>query len=466
MNNMHIKFRSGFPNSILLPMKAPSSFRVALSILLAGIFILSGCRKDQPDGPASGRTAEVVLSWYQHSLKLTKEGPGFTPPVAARAFGYTGVALWEAIVPGRSGARSLQGQINGLSTGSLPVAAGNETYHWDLVANAALATSLRRYYPNASQANRQAIDEMEETFYQRFAAEVSPEVALRSRSFGRDLAEAVYQFALTDGRDQCYMENFPDGYVPPSGPGFWVPTPPAYQKALQPFWGDTRPFMISNVILPLPPGTPPYSETPGSLFYLEGLEVYTVTTNMSAEQKTIAEFWSDDPGLTATPPGHSINIVLQVLEKENADLWEAAELLARAGMCVHDAFVSCWRTKYLTNVLRPVTYVQKVFDASWMPLLNTPPFPEYTSGHSVQSGAIAALLTSKYGDGYAFTDRTHVHRTDINGAPRHFPSFNAMAQEAAISRLYGGIHYKAAIEHGNTQGRKIGEHILLLRMLE
>jgi hypothetical protein len=447
-------------------MKAPSSFPIALSILLLGIFILSGCRKDQPEGPASGRTAEVVLSWYQHSLKLTKEGPGFTPPVAARAFGYTGVALWEAIAPGRSGARSLQGQINGLPTGTMPVADRNQTYHWDLVANAALATSLRRYYPNASMANRQTIDEMEETMYQRFAGEVSPEVAMRSRAFGQDLAEAVYQFALTDGRDQCHMENFPDGFVPPSGPGYWVPTPPAYLKALQPFWGETRPFMISNVILPLPPGPPPYSEIPGSLFYLEGLEVYTVTTNMGAEQETIAKFWSDDPGITSTPPGHSINIVLQVLDKEKADLWEAAELLARAGMCVHDAFVSCWRTKYLTNILRPVTYVQKVFDASWMPLLNTPPFPEYTSGHSVQSGAIATLLTSKYGDGYAFTDRTHVLRADINGAPRHFPSFNAMAQEAAISRLYGGIHFKAAIEHGITQGRKIGEHILLLRMLE
>lgn len=434
--------------------------------LLLSLAVLPGCRKDNSDGPSSGRTAEVALEWFGLSMKLTKEGPGFTPPVAARAFGYTGVALYEAVAPGRSGARSLQGQINGLALGSLPAADPGQHYHWDLVANAAMATSLRRYYPNATMANRLAIDDLEEQLYQRFAGEVSPEIAQRSRAYGQDVAEAVFQFALTDGRDQCYMENFPDNYVPPTGPGAWVPTPPAFQKALQPYWGDTRPFMISNVILPLPPGPPSYSETPGSLFYLEGLEVYTVTSHLSEEQKTIAQFWSDDPGLTATPPGHSIHVVLQVIEKEGEDLFTAAALLARAGMCVHDAFISCWRAKYITNVLRPVTYIQKLFDSSWMPLLNTPPFPEYTSGHSVQSGAISALLTGTYGDNYAFTDRTHALRTDINGAPRHFPSFYAMAQEAAISRLYGGIHYKAAIDHGIAQGRKIGEHILLLRMLE
>lgn len=173
----------------------------------------------------------------------------------------------------------------------------------------------------------------------------------------------------------------------------------------------------------------------------------------------IAEFWADDPTTTATPPGHSISILNQLLAENNTDLAFAAEAYVKLSIAISDAFISCWKSKYETAYPRPVTYINNYIDADWLPVLSTPPFPEYTSGHSVQSGAMAEVLTEMFGDNYTFTDRTHEGRSDIDGTPRTFSSFYKMAEEAAISRLYGGIHYHEAIYLGLEQGHKIGQII-------
>jgi hypothetical protein len=182
---------------------------------------------------------------------------------------------------------------------------------------------------------------------------------------------------------------------------------------------------------------------------------------LTDEQHSIARFWSDDPGQTVTPPGHSISVTNQVLRRENASLMTAAEAYARVGLAVNDAFIACWNTKYRYNLVRPVTYIRRLIDPAWMPLLVTPPFPEYTSGHSVQSGAAFTVLAGMFGDDYEFDDHTHADR---GLAPRRFESFTAAAQEAAISRLYGGIHYRPAIELGLAQGRCIGEAVNAIPM--
>ncbi|MEK7254452.1 MAG: vanadium-dependent haloperoxidase, partial [Bacteroidota bacterium] len=208
-----------------------------------------------------------------------------------------------------------------------------------------------------------------------------------------------------------------------------------------------------------PVAHPEFSTDPTSAFYAEAFEVYTVTSSLTDEQIKIAHFWSDDPGKTGTPPGHSISVASQVLALENASLEEAAETFAKVGLAVHDAFISCWKCKYDYNLMRPVTFILEHFDDTYTTLLTTPPFPEYTSGHSVQSGASAQVLTDLFGDNYAFTDHTHEARTDIDGSPRSFDSFFEMAEEAAISRLYGGIHFNAAIENGVEQGKQIGQQI-------
>ncbi len=182
-------------------------------------------------------------------------------------------------------------------------------------------------------------------------------------------------------------------------------------------------------------------------------------------QVDIARYWADDPGESVTPPGHWISILNQVLEREQASLALASESYAKVGIAVADAFITCWHTKYLYNVPRPITYIQKVIDPTWNtpvvvdPVI-TPPFPEYTSGHSVQSGAAAGVLSDLFGANYAFTDHTHVR---LGYAPRAFASFEEAAQEAAISRLYGGIHYRAAIENGLQQGNCVSERVLELR---
>ncbi|MEX1018509.1 MAG: vanadium-dependent haloperoxidase, partial [Litorilinea sp.] len=228
---------------------------------------------------------------------------------------------------------------------------------------------------------------------------------------------------------------------------------------------ENRPFILAsgNACPSVPP--PAYSEEQDSAFYAEAWEVYTVVQAADPAEVEIARFWADDPGKTSTPPGHWVSILNQVLKQEHATLALAGESYARLGIGLADSFITCWHTKYLYNVPRPITYIQKLIDSTWNtpvvvdPVI-TPPFPEYTSGHSVQSGAAAAVLTDLFGENYAFTDYTHVH---LGYAPRVYASFEDAAHEAAISRLYGGIHYRAAIDNGIEQGKCVGEQVRKLR---
>ena len=311
----------------------------------------------------------------------------------------------------------------------------------------------RKLFANTSSENLAAIDALEEQWNRALLPTVDAAAHARSLRYGQRMANAIFVWSKTDGGHEGYLRNFPAGYAPPTGAGMWLPTPPKEQPALQPTWGENRPFVLASGDS-CPPAPPlAYSEAPGSAFYEEGMEVYTVTQELTAEQEAIARFWSDDPGETVTPPGHSIAIATQVLQQENASLILAAETYAKVGIAVADSFIGCWNAKYEYNLLRPVTYIRKLIDPEWTPLLNTPPFPEYPSGHSVQSAAVAAVLAGLFGEEYAFIDHTH----DGRGLPaRSFVSFAGFAEEAALSRLYGGIHYRRAIELGMAQGECIG----------
>jgi hypothetical protein len=412
-------------------------------------------------GPAAGRAraavrfppvhafdAEAATAWFDLSLELVRTTPGFSPPVASRAFGYAGLALYEVLVPGMEGYRSLTGVLPGLT--ALPAPGRNPAYDWPTVANAALAEVLRGLFPESQTA---AINSFESRLEARLRPGLPPGAFVRSVERGREVAAAILAWSRSDGGHEGYLRDFP-AYTPPVGPGLWVPTPPGFQPALQPYWGANRCLAIAGGA-DCPPGDhPPYSEDPRSSFFAEAYETHEAVGTLTPEQEEIARFWSDDPGQTATPPGHSISITTQVLRAEGASLAAAAEAYAKVGIAVCDAFVACWYEKYVYNVLRPVTYIRRLIEPSWSPLLTTPPFPEYTSGHSVQSGAAFQILTDLFGEGYAFVDRTH---DDRGLAPRSFGSFLEAAEEAAISRLYGGIHFRAAIVNGVTQGRCIGK---------
>ena len=199
-----------------------------------------------------------------------------------------------------------------------------------------------------------------------------------------------------------------------------------------------------------------------SQMYAEALEVYTTVKNLSPTQRETALFWADDPVLTATPPGHSLAIATQLLRQENATLARAAKVYLHLGVAIADAFIVCWRDKYVHNYLRPITYIRNVIDPTWNavsitdPLL-TPPFPEYPSGHATEAGAMATVLAALFGEEYAFTDSSMER---LGFAPRTYDSFWAAAEEAALSRLYGGIHFRSANENGLAQGRCVGEAVL------
>jgi len=401
--------------------------------------------------PASRFGSEVATAWFDLALNLVRGTSGFSPPVASRAFGYAGVTLYEAIVPGMPGYRSLAGQLNDLGAAPGPA---DPAHHWPTIANAALASILRSLFPTATSQNKAAMDALEESFAAGFRTTLPPGIYRRSVDRGRSVAGHIFEWSKLDGGHEGYLHNFP-AFTPPVGPGLWVPTPPGFLSALQPFWGSNRPFALSSGG-ECDPGSPPaYSEELSSSFFAEALECYEVVTDLSPEQRAIALFWSDDPGITCTPPGHSVSILNQVVRGRGFTLDVAAESYAKVGIAVADAFISCWKTKFRYNLLRPVTYIRRLIDPTWSSLLVTPPFAEYTSGHSVQSGALAQVLTDLFGP-LAFTDHTH---DDRGLAPRSFGSFFEAAEEAALSRLYGGIHFRTAIALGLEQGRCVGQNV-------
>ncbi|GEM_PF-26860 len=435
--------------------------------------------------PASQFNAEVAVAWFKLQLKLAKETPGCSPPVVSRAFGYAGVTLYEAVVAGMPTHQSLAGQLNGLP--ALPQVAVDQEYHWPTVVNSALATICQRLFVKASALNLAAMVALEEKYNQQFQTRLTSEVFNRSVAWGKTVAEAIYAWSRTDGGNKGYSKNFPYTFTPPRGPGLWVPTPPFLEtlypsRAMQPYWGKNRPFVLKSGSDCAPARHPAYSDQPGSAFYAEAMEVYTTTKNLTSEQRAIADFWADNPGQTSTPPGHSLSILNQILAQKKAPLDLAAEAYAKAGMAVADAFIACWHAKYQYNLLRPITYINQFIDASWTPPVITPPFPEYPSGHSVQSGAFAQVMTDMFGE-MAFVDHTHdpgaieQMMKDLFGAvryldqahhsrglaPRRFNSFFGAANEAAISRLYGGIHFRAAIDFGLMQGKCVGQKVSALQ---
>jgi hypothetical protein len=409
----------------------------------------AGHHPQAPDDSPS----EVASVWFDQLYDLAK-AERITPPPAARIYGLAAVSLYKAVVPGSREHRSLVGQLNALT--AVPQPARHRRYHWPTVANSALAAAIRALLPEASPATWAAIDALEQAFAAAFQASVPADVYARSAAQGQAVAAAVLAWAATDG----YAALHNCLYTPPAGPGLWEPTPPAFAPPLEPCWGRLRPLVLAAGDACTPPPPPAYSDDPGSAFYAFGLEVYTTSVTLTEEQRTIAHYWADLPGTTGTPAGHWVAIVGQLARTEGLSLMAAAEGYARVGLAVADAFIGSWSTKYTYNLLRPETYITRRIDPIWLPLLVTPGFPAYTSGHATQSGAAATVLTDLFGV-HPFTDTLHQdHDLEPPLAPRSFGSFDEAAAEAAMSRLYAGIHYPFDNQHGLAQGRCIGQAIL------
>jgi hypothetical protein len=429
---------------------------VALTLL---VLLIESCRtpNNDPVDPAviskgaETYSSEVATKWADMDLKLIRASTGFTPPVASRALGYAGLTMYESVVTGIKGNQSLEGQLNGLKT--LPEPEAGKEYNWAISANAGQLFIAKNLWPTASDAAKKTADSLANALKNSLIENSSKEVVERSEAFGEAIAKAIFEWSKTDGGVEGYAKSFPADYKVPTGPGKWVTTG-TNTVPLLPYWGQNRNFIASNATA-IPPQPLPYSTLTTSEQFKQHLEVYNVSKSLTAEQKAIATFWADG-GTTFTPPGHSYNLATIALKQTNAKLDKAAEVYARVGIAVAEAFINCWRCKYMFNTLRPITYIRTTISPTWSPLIATPPFPEHTSGHSSQSGAVAVVMEALFGSTFSFTDNTNVA---FGQKERSFTSFKQAAEEAAISRLYGGIHLRHANESGLLEGSKIGQSV-------
>lgn len=394
-------------------------------------------------------SSEVAIKWLNMQIRLLSTTPGLPNHTLSRQFAYSGIVLYESVVPGMPAYQSLQGQLNGLN--AMPEYGHGMAYHWAGSANAALAYINKHMLPTTSDENKTSIDSLENALNTEYLGETNSETLDRSIEFGKSVAQKIFTWAESDGYKQA------DGdYTIPVGPGLWEPTPPAFAKPVTPYWGNLRSIVPGSGDNSQPGVPNEYSEEPSSEFYMMVKEVYDASQNLTPEQSAMALFWRDIPGLTT--PGHYASILRQVLENDKSMLDKAAIAYALSGLTEFDAGISCWQSKYLYNLVRPVTYIRNVIgDAMWLPLLTTPAHPEYPSAHAIFTSAFALGMSSVFGENYKFTD----HSYDYLGMnSRSFKSFRELGEEAGNSRFYGGIHYQQSIDKGLVQGRKVAENIV------
>jgi hypothetical protein len=420
-------------------------------VLLAGLGLVAGV----PRAFAAQRPSatDVLQRWYDLTLELVRHTATYSPPVASRAFAYLGITAFECVATLGGGLQTLSGQLPALQQPSLRTIDKNTD-----LANAlhgALQLAISELFSNTGPTGQRAIRAVGAKLDKALTPGLKAQRVKQSRGIGVAIARHLLEWSKSDGGAEIANLGFPESYAPGKKPGSWVPTSAIriQQAPLLPDWGKNRTFAIADGAACLLPPPPAYSEDKASEFYKQALEVHDTVKAITPEQRLIARFWSDDPMLSPTPPGHWIFVALDLLNERKASIEDSVDLLARMGVAMSDAFVACWSSKYDHDLLRPVTYIKKVIDKTWEPILITPPFPEYPSGHSTQSGAVAEVLTAFFGENFAFEDRTHVRE---KLPVRRFASFRAAAEEAAISRLYGGIHFRAACERGLEQGRCVG----------
>lgn len=425
------------------------------NLLTAFVFVIlaTSCSKQDikpVSQPETINLSSTVATDWMYSLQRVVQIEGKNPPVASRIYAYAAIGLYEAVVPGMPDNRSLQGQIMGLS--GLPQAHTYGSLDFAAVANESLYHIALNIFGSLTPQSKKIIDDLHKKYQTQLLIQHDESTFENSTAFGRLVANAVLNRAAGDGYSKIAMLQ----YVMPNNPGSWVPTEPG-QKAIEPYWGQLQCFAMNNSGECTIKSDIPFSTAPASTFYQAAQEVYEASLLLTNDQKAIAHWWSDGSSQTATPPGHWVAIADQIIRKNKVGLARAAEVYAMLNIAMADAFISCWDEKYKCNLLRPVTYIQKYIpgQASWQPLLSTPPFPEYPSGHSVASGAAGDMLNTFLGS-TSFTDSANVY---LGYKPRHYQSFDHAVQEAAISRLYGGIHFREAIENGVLQGKEVGRVI-------
>lgn len=424
---------------------------------MIGILLSSGCKKHEGPGSASKYPADVANAWMQMQIRLTRSTTGYNSVVSDRSFGYAGITMYEALVPGFENYRSLLPQIGG---STVAIAKSRDQYYWPASVNAAMASITRSFFETTSPTNLASIDSLESAYSNIYQTKADAIKIQNAVEYGRQVATAIFEWSKTDGAHQAYSHIVDPTYTPPAGEGLWVPTFPAFGPPVHPHWGANRSF-IANIAANTQPGAPiTYSAHPNSDFYNMVNELYTISLSLTHEDSIIAKFWGDQPG-NLNVPAHATNILIQLIIKNNLDLGTATAAYALHGIAMNDASISVFKTKYQYNQLRPITYIRDVMGHStWNTVIPTPPHPEYTAAHAVISAASATVLEKIFGPHYAFTD----HSYDATYGARSYNSFDDYAKEAGKARLLAGIHYSPSIAAGLTQGRKVGNKVLELRI--
>lgn len=423
-------------------------FLGVLLLVTASSFTRDENGKSFANAAAIHRTMKKVTDVIVHDI--------YSPPVASRIYAYVSIAGYEAAITGNDQYASLSGQLHGF--GNVPKPASGMGYNSELAAVHAMLLVAKALVISETQ-----VQEFHNNLLGDYKnTDMATAVYDNSLAYGKQVADAVLAWAAKDNykETRSYAK-----YAVAEDDGSWKPTPPAYMKAIEPHWGKMRTFLVDSAqqFKPLP--ALPFSSDSNSAFFKEAKAVYEAGIQLNEEQKAIASFWDCNPFkmnvnghvMYATkkisPGGHWINITAVACNKAGYNFVQSAEAYACVAITLADAFISCWDEKYRSRVIRPETYINQYINEAWMPLLQTPPFPEYTSGHSVASAACAVVLTNMFGEQFAYVDSTE---TEFDLAPRSFTSFTQAAKEAAISRFYGGIHYMPAINNGYDEGEKIG----------
>jgi hypothetical protein len=381
------------------------------------------------------------------------------PPLAARFFAYSFLAGYEVIAQNDSAYKSMYGVLNNYPAVKKPAV---KNYSYQLASLFAVLETTGKLQPSGK-----LLDSVKLLLIDSSAAKgINADIIKASKQYGEEVAKEILNYARNDGYRN--ISEYPR-YTPREGEGYWYPTPPGFFAAVEPYFNKLRPFIIDSASQFKPDAPVSFSTKKGSPFYLLMDSVYQTSTHLTDEQKAIASFWDCNPfameddghlrvGIKKISPGaHWMGIAGIACKKENFSFNKTMQVHAFLAATLMDAFICCWDEKYRSHRIRPETAIRKIIDPSWMPLLQTPPFPEYLSGHSVISAASAEILSDFFGNDFSYTDDVEV----AYGLPaRAFQSFRQAAAEAGISRFYGGIHFMDAVRTGLQQGKSVGGFIL------
>ena len=428
-----------------------------VTTLVSAIVLISCQKGDDPivnensnlRGKPTPYSSDVLDKWMTMQLRLMRNATGIPNHGFARHFAYAGITAFESLKPGMT--RQLAqwsekwNELPGISTN-----APAKKFYLPQNVNAALAAINKAMFPNANAADKGAIDSLELALKNEFLSSQSPAIITNSTQFGQEIAAVIFNWSETDG-----YKNANAPYIIPTGEGQWKKTPPAFANPATPYWGQNRTVIANSTVGTIAPDPIQYSTDPGSEFYKQAKEIYDASLVLTDDQKAMANFWKDVPGVSS--PGHWLSILQQVIKLKGSSLENAALAYALTGAGINDALITCFAGKYTHSVVRPVTYIQEVMGhTTWNSFLVTPAHPEYTSAHSSLSMAAAHVIERMFGYNMSFTDHTYDY---LGYAPRTYPTIFDIAVEAGISRFYAGIHYKKSITAGLEQGNKVGINI-------